>query len=437
MRSITVLLIGAIVFASSAATASAQRDTIKYVPKYEYPVFLEMEEYADSVDVVADSITREIQKAYQERIEREKEERKYLRVDFTNIPIPESPEVFDTVFYFPPVAQYWTGTCWCFSGTSLIESEVQRLTGKQTKLSEMHTVYWEWYEKARRFIAQRGNSRLGQGSETNAVIRMIKMHGAVPAEAYPGLPNPEYKRHNHRDLSRDIRTILEWCEEREIWDEDYALSLIREILDHHLGRPPETFEYNGQTYTPREFADEVLEFKPGDYVSVMSTLSEPFYMNAEFKVHDNWWHDSTYYNVPLDEWYAAIKKAIQNGYSLSIGGDISEPGCSGWDDAMVIPSYDIPQAYIDQHSREYRIYNESTGDDHGMHIVGYTRLDDHDWYLLKDSASRARYGEYEGYMFIRDDFLKLKMLTFTVHKSAMADLLAKRIASTGETPGSD
>ena len=38
----------------------------------------------------------------------------------------------------PVISQGRTGTCWSFSSTSFLESEIIRLTGKQIDLSEMY-----------------------------------------------------------------------------------------------------------------------------------------------------------------------------------------------------------------------------------------------------------------------------------------------------------
>ena len=84
---------------------------------------------------------------------------------------------------------------------------------------------------------------------------------------------------------------------------------------------------------------------------------------------------------------------------------------------------------IDQSAREMRIANETTGDDHGIHLVGYTRLKDHDWYLIKDSGSGSRNNDEAtpefGYYFFRGDYVKLKMMDFLVHKDAVKELIGK------------
>jgi bleomycin hydrolase len=107
---------------------------------------------------------------------------------------------------------------------------------------------------------------------------------------------------------------------------------------------------------------------------------------------------------------------------VCIGGDVSEPGYYGEEDAAVVPTFDIPGEYIDQDSRELRFYNRTTEDDHGVHLLAYRKIKGRDWYLIKDSARASRRGEFHGYLFYRGDYIKLKMLTFMVHRDVVSDI---------------
>lgn len=104
---------------------------------------------------------------------------------------------------------------------------------------------------------------------------------------------------------------------------------------------------------------------------------------------------------------------------------MSEPGYNGFENIAVVPTFDIPQGYINQDAREFRFYNHATEDDHGLHMVGITSVGGRDWFLIKDSARSSRWGKFEGYYFYRDDYVRLKMLTILVHRDAVKDLLAK------------
>jgi bleomycin hydrolase len=192
-----------------------------------------------------------------------------------------------------------------------------------------------------------------------------------------------------------------------------------------MGRPPETITWNGRELTPQAFLTEICDIDPDNYVGLISTLSIPFWSRGSYDVPDNWWHDTSYINVPLEVWYEVIRSTAAAGESLVIGGDVSEPGLWGLEDIAVVPTFDIPGDYIDQDSREFRFVNKSSTDDHLIHILGTTGLDGHDWFLVKDSNRSSRAGKHEGYYFFRDDYVKLKMLMITVHRDRVADILEK------------
>ena len=154
-------------------------------------------------------------------------------------------------------------------------------------------------------------------------------------------------------------------------------------------------------------------------------MEKPYYQKVEYDVPDNWWHSKEYYNVPLDQFMSILKNAIRNGYTMALGGDTSEPGYEGHAGVAVVPSFDIPADAIDESSRQFRFSNHTTTDDHGIHLVGYTEKDGTDWYLIKDSGSGSRNNSHPGYYFYREDYVKLKMMGFTVHRDAATEILKK------------
>ncbi len=385
------------------------------------PVLTEMEEAREAEQEAADEVTAGIRDAQEERDEKAKEEKKILTFDFEGIRIPKSPEVFNRAFHFPPTPQYYTGTCWCFATTSFLESELVRLGGPEIKLSEMHTVYYEYLEKVRRFVQERGDSHVAEGSETNAVLRIWEQYGVVPREAYEGVL-AEDGRYDHKPMMEEISAFLDLVESDDLWDEDYVLDGVRLILNRYMGEPPSEVRWAGRTHTPLEFLEDVLKIRPDDYVHVISTLKFPFYEKGEYEVPDNWWKSEDWYNLPLDVWFDVIKKATKAGYTVAIGGDVSEPGYQGFEDAAIVPPFDIPEKYIDQDAREFRFYNKTSFDDHAIHLVGHTKTGGHDWFLIKDSARSSRWGKYEGYYFYRQDYVRLKVLSYTIHKDMIKHL---------------
>lgn len=418
------LLLPAAGAAKDARPARGRRDRAAYRPAYEDPVLKELEERAKAAGEKEDEATDAVREEQKAKRDAERKSAQELRFDMSGIVRPDGPAAFRQVFHFPPVAQFNTGTCWSFSTTSFFESEIARLTGRRIKLSEIHTVYWEYVEKMRRFVTERGDMEIAEGSESGALKRIWPRYGVVPGEVYSGLPAGE-TRHDHSRLVGRLQELGAFIRQNDLWDEALVDSLTRAILDRELGRPPDRFTWEGGAYTPLEFYQRVVRLNLDDYVEFMSTLAAPFYTRAEYKYPDNWWHDQSYGNVPLDEWYGALRSAVSAGYTLALGGDVSEPGMNGFESMAVIPSFDIPAEYIDQDSRELRIENRTTDDDHGVHVVGIAQAGGHDWFLVKDSNRSSRWGAWPGYYFYRDDYLHLKVLSFMVHRDAVKELLAR------------
>ena len=368
----------------------------------------------------------EILKGIKEFNEPEKEKKKEFKLDFSGMDLPKSKDEFTSYWHNEPVSQGRTGSCWCFSTTSFFESEVYRLQKKQVKLSEMYTVYWEYIEKAKRYIKERGNSAFEEGSEANAVPRMWKMYGVVPVEAYTGML-PGQKFHDHEAMHKEMKTYLENVKSTHAWNEEEAIKVIKSILNHYMGEPPAEFHFESKKYSPKEFLNNYLQLKLDDYVDILSYMQQPYYKQVEYEVPDNWWHSKDYYNVPLNVFMEALKYAIRNGYTMSIGGDVSEAGYDSWHKVGVIPTFDIPSEYIDENARQFRFSNETTTDDHGIHIVGYMEKDGMDWYLIKDSGAGSRNTDDQGYYYYHEDYVKLKMMDFMVHKDAVENVLKKFI----------
>jgi bleomycin hydrolase len=403
---------------------SKHRDRVRYEKKYRDPVLKSMEEEADSLNALNDSVSSAIQKEYRDKEKKRSREKKVIRFDWSGIEKPASSKAFKAPFHFPPHRQYRTGSCWCFSTTSFFESEIDRLTGRKIKLSEMYTVYWEYVEKALGFVAKRGEQPFSQGSESDAVSIIWKKYGAVPDAAYSGLA-PGKDKYDDEDMTTEMARYLEFAKDHNYWDETIVISQIRAILDKYMGAPPEEFEYEGARFTAKRFFDEVVKLNLDDYVQVMSTLSIPFYTRGIYDVPDNWRPTEDYLNVPLDEFYECLTGAVARRYTVAIGGDVSEPGLYGFQGAAIVPTFDVPLDYIDQDSREFRFDNRTTQDDHGVHLLAMMKVGGRDWFLIKDSMSSAYWGAEKGYYFYRDDYIKLKMLSFMVHKDVVQFLMPK------------
>jgi bleomycin hydrolase len=282
-------------------------------------------------------------------------------------------------------------------------------------------------EKVRRWVQERGHTPVAQGSQSDAIIDIYKAYGAVPKDAYDGVPFAD-GRHDHTPMMKEMAGYLKWAETNDVWDEARVVEGARRILDAHMGPPPETFTWQGRKWSARSFMLEALRLDMDAYVGCVSFMERPGYAFGEtclLDVYDNWRRKDTYLNLPVTEFMRMIHESVRRGYGLVIGGDNSEPAMDGQYDAAVVPSWDIPSEYIDQFSREHRIRNKQTGDDHGIHVVGHTRVDGRNWYLIKDSNRSSRLGTFKGYYFFESDYIKLKMLSIIVHKDVLRTVMPR------------
>jgi bleomycin hydrolase len=175
------------------------------------------------------------------------------------------------------------------------------------------------------------------------------------------------------------------------------------------------------------FMTDFLKLDPNKYFSFMSTKEFPYNEKHELIEFDNWFHGDDYYNLSLDDYMYLLNKAITSGYTISLCGDVSEPGHDQISEVAIIPSFDIPAEYINDDARQLRLTNMSTTDDHCIQVVGYQKVGDDYWYLIKDSGSGAFDGPNKGYRFFHEDYIKLKMMNYMIHVDVAREMLDKII----------
>jgi len=350
--------------------------------------------------------------------------RKKFMMDFEDYEIPDSPDDFVSAWHNDPLSQGRSGMCWSFSTTSFLETEANRVNNVKVKLSELYTVYNEYLEKAARFVEERGDSRIAEGSLSGAVLNIWKKYGAVPESVYDGMGKGK-ECHDHEGLIKEISAYLDAQKEANNWNTEQVISTVKAILNFYIGEPPAEFEYEGKKYTPLTFVSDYLKINPDDYEIIISLKDKPFFERVLFDVPDNWWRGTDYINVPLETYISVMNQALDNGYSLCLDADVGESGLSGDNDVAVIPSYDIPSEFINDDARFLRFDNESTTDDHLVHMVGKKDINGETWYLIKDSMSGAFNGEHPGYFFYHEDYVKLKVLFYVAHKDALDSILSK------------
>lgn len=353
--------------------------------------------------------------------------------------------VFTTVTQLPatPVKnQYRTSTCWSFSSISLLESELIRMGRGEFDLSEMFVVRHVYLGKAKKYVRLHGNAQLAGGGAFNDAIMVLREYGMVPDAAYPGIAYEEEK-HVHGELDAVIKGYVDAVVKNRngrltpVWEQGLA-----GILDAYLGAYPSTFSWEGVTYTPRSFADDVLQLDPSDYVLLSSYTHHPFYRPFVLEVPDNWDYGLVH-NVPLDALMATIDHALENGFTVAWASDVSEKGFDYRKGLAVLPEKDwdemrkgekdsvfilpVPQKSVTQEMRQKAFDNYSTTDDHGMHILGIaTDQEGGKYYYVKNSWGVDR-SKYDGHFYASEAFVACKTLSIMLHRDAIPAALRSKL----------
>jgi aminopeptidase C len=350
-----------------------------------------------------------------------------------------------------------SGTCWCFSGLSFLESEAIRINKIKDKdaypdFSEMFIVSHSYQTRADKYVRLDGNLTFGPGSECEDVLHIMKDYGLVPQSVMPGL-NYGTELPVHGELDAVLKAYVEAV--NTLPNSTLSTAWLRGftgILDAYFGECPVKFEYQGKSYTPRSYADS-YNLNADDYVSLTSFTHHPFYTKFPIEIADNWRYDQAY-NLPLDELMDVLFGAIEKGYTTTWGGDVSEPGFTR-NGIAVIPDTDAPastsgsdqerwvgkdnsqpeakaensvprEKAISQEYRQKGFDEKTTTDDHGMQAFGIAKDQNGTRYLMiKNSWGET--GKYKGIWYISESFTRAKMIDFMVHKDALPKELKAKL----------
>ena len=337
----------------------------------------------------------------------------------------------------PVISQGVTGTCWSFSSTSFLESEIIRLTGRKIDLSEMYQVRNTYPLKAENFVMRQGKAQFSEGGLAHDVMNSVAKNGLVPEEAFSGLSEGQ-ETHNHAEMV----AVMEAMVKTYIDNPGRRLSgnwkpAINGVLDAYIGKNVESFNFEGKQYTPQSFL-EMTKIKPEDYVNITSFTQVPFYSQFILNIPDNW-SNGSFYNVPLDEMMATIDNALEKGFTVELDCDVSEKTFSAKDGVAVIPENAennakalqgiYPEKKITQEYRQQEFENFATTDDHLMHITGMLRdQNGTKYYKVKNSwgtdETKTANG---GYVYFSEAYMRLKAISVTVHKDALMKNTAMKL----------
>ncbi len=363
--------------------------------------------------------------------------------------------VFTTIKEIPITSvkdQHRSSTCWSFSTMGFFESELLRMGKGEYDLSEMFLVHKTMEDRGERYVRLHAEGSFSPGGSFYDGIYCLQHYGLVPQEAMPGIMyGDSLPVHSELDAVAEayVNAIAKgkFSKLTPVWRKGLCA-----IYDTYLGECPESFTYNGKEYTPQSFAKE-LGLNPDDYVSITSYTHHPFYTAFAVEIPDNW-RNALSYNLPVDEMMRVIDNAINNGYTIAWGSDVSEQGftrdgiavmpdaskgaeltgsdMARWtgltaaDKRKELTSRPLPEMEITQEMRQQAFDNWETTDDHGMLLYGLAKdQNGKEYYMVKNSWGDA--GKYHGIWYASKAFVAYKTMNFIVHKDALPKDIAKKL----------
>ena len=371
----------------------------------------------------------------------------------------DNKPVFTTIKECPITSvkdQNRSGTCWDYSTMSFFECEILKATGKTYDLCESFVANKTYMDRAIQVVRYHGDCQFSQGGSAEDVLATMKTWGICPEDAMP-FPGSLYgdSLNNFNEffsLLEPYVAAISKSTAKKISNQ-WKVGL-QGILDAYLGKCPEEFEYEGKKYTPKSFM-ESLGINLNDYVSITSYTHHPFYTGFAVEVQDNWRFPLSY-NLPMDEMMQVIDNALDKGYTIAWGGDVSEEGftrkglayaidgeaaksLAGSDMARwlkltatkrqnVIDSLGckVPEIIPTQEQRQERFDNWELTDDHGMLIYGLAKDQfGKEYYMVKNSWGET--GDYKGIWYMTKSFIALNTMDFLINKNAIPKDIRKKL----------
>jgi aminopeptidase C len=349
-----------------------------------------------------------------------------------------------------------SGTCWAYSTLSFFEAEILKATGKTYDLCESFVANKTYMDRAIQVVRLHGDCQFSQGGSAFDPLYVIQNFGICPEDAMP-FPGSLYgdSLNNFNEFFSVMTPYVESVAKSKATKLSSQWKVgLQGILDAYLGECPESFTYQGKTYTPKSFAAS-LGLDWDDYVTFTSYTHHPFWTAFAVEVQDNWRYPLSW-NVPIKDLERIIDNAIMNGYTVAWGGDVSEDGFTrqglaymydtkkmenmdGSDMARwlklsvekkknIIDSLgvNVPEITPTQKQRQERFDNWELTDDHGMLIYGIAKdQNGKEYYMVKNSWGET--GEYKGIWYMTKNFIIANTMDFMVNKNAVPKDIRKKI----------
>lgn len=349
--------------------------------------------------------------------------------------------------------QMHSGRCWLFSTLNILRAQAIEENGLgDFFFSQTYGQFYDILEKSNRFLENVIDNRkrpmesrvnewlfkkpIGDGGQFTNAAHLIDKYGVVPAEVMP----ERYSSTDNRRLMlttlallRNYGLQLRTVRKKEIQSiKEQALADIYCLLSACLGTPPESFVWEGETYTPLTFRDKFVRHDmEADYAVFMNDPTRRFMRMYEVENNRNCYEYAnwTFLNVPMEIISDIAVESLKNGRMFYVSADTEHDNLDmeGIYDTRNFEALDSLLGIHTAMSKAAQALSAESRSVHAISVAG-VRLDDSgkpEAWLVENSYGTSRGAD--GYVTFSNDFFEKYLYRAVFERSFVPDYILDKM----------
>lgn len=352
-----------------------------------------------------------------------------------------------------------SGRCWLFTGLNVLRAAaIDKYDLGDFQFSQNYNFFWDQLEKANLFLQAVIDTRdrsfddrevdwlfshpISDGGTFTGVANLVMKYGVVPSNVMP----ESYSANSTSAMATQLKTLLrrQGLELREtpngVKSKDLPAYLqgrkvemlqeVYHVLAICLGVPPEEFEWEGRTYTPTEFYNELLGYDlEHDYVMLMNDPSREYGKVYEIQ-YDRHLYDGQnwlYVNLPVERIkemaIASIKANTAMYFSCDVGKYLNR--ATGVADLNNFDYESLLGVNLSMDKKQ-RVLTHASGSSHAMTLIAVDLKDGEPRKWMVENSWGASSG-YKGNIIMTDEWFNEYMFRLVVEKQFVPEDVLKML----------